>query len=369
MWKILKKKLLIQARSLFVLTLLASGALSSNNLKAQDSVKPLNIHEWGTMTSWHRSSGEALGGLNNTAHQDVLPAFVHALNNRGLQSFEKDGSVAGHADVTMRLETPVVYFYPDATFDKSKKINFKASFTAGLLNEFYPKAITWDTNIMGGRQYGPRLHETSRSSLEWKDIELGGNWPVPQTNMPVWLAPRQVKATKVRVGSEVEHYLFYRGVANIPSLLATQHSKTKNYLKISTPAEHTLHFQKLIIPSAWYISIQPDKTLAFKNLGTLILNKSNNLLLETKYQFPENTYTQAGKAKLREEIHQALVRDGLFDDEAWAMLNTWDSSYFEQNGERILFIAPKAWMDHYIPLEVSVPSQITRVFVGRIDLK
>ena len=88
-----------------------------------------------------------------------------------------------------------------------------------------------------------------------------------------------------------------------------------------------------------------------------------------KYQFPQNRYTPAGKAKLREEIHEALVRDGLFDDEAWAMLNTWDSSYFEQSGERILFIAPKAWMDHYLPLEVSVPSQITRVFVGRIDLE
>jgi|JI6StandDraft_1071083.scaffolds.fasta_scaffold85335_2 hypothetical protein len=349
------------------LILVTSGIFFTNPTNAAALETPLKIHEWGTMTSWHRSPGDALGGLNNTAHQDVLPAFVHISEDRGLQTFSKGNDVIGHPDVTMRLETPVVYFYPDATFDKSKKINFKASFNAGLLNEFYPKAVTLDKNIR--RQSATRLDATSRSSLEWKDIELGGNWPVPQTNMPVWLAPRQVKATKVRVGSEAEHYLFYRGVANIPSLLATQHSKTENYLKISTRAENTLNSQKLIIPNAWYISIQADKTLAFKNLGALTLNQSNNLLLKTEYQFPKNTYTQAGKAKLREEIHQALVRDGLFDDEAWAMLNTWDSSYFEQSGERILFIAPKAWMDHYIPLEVSVPSHITRVFVGRIDLK
>mgnify|MGYP000907797007 CR=1 FL=1 len=363
-----KKKSLTEGVFLPLVLTLAMGAIFFiNPLNAKDLATPLKIHEWGTMTSRHRSSGEALGGLNNTAHQDVLPAFVHILNNSGLQTFGKGNDVIGHSDVTMRLETPVVYFYPDRDFDKSKKINFKASFSGGLLNEFYPKALIWNENIIS--QGGSHLNARSRSSLEWKDIELGGDWPIPQTDMPVWLAPRQVKAAKVRVGSEAEHYLFYRGVAHIPALLATQHSKPENYLKISTPAENTLHSQKLIIPNAWYISIQPDKTLAFKNLGALILNKSNHLLGEMKYQFPQNRYTPAGKAKLREEIHEALVRDGLFDDEAWAMLNTWDSSYFEQSGERILFIAPKAWMDHYLPLEVSVPSQITRVFVGRIDLE
>ena len=67
-------------------------------------------------------------------------------------------------------------------------------------------------------------------------------------------------------------------------------------------------------------------------------------------------------------MHEALVKDGLFADEADALLNTWEVSYFKSPGTRLFFLVPRAWTDHVLPLEISTPADVTRVMVGRIEL-
>jgi hypothetical protein len=34
----------------------------------------------------------------------------------------------------------------------------------------------------------------------------------------------------------------------------------------------------------------------------------------------------------------------------------------------VFYIVPRAWTDHFLPLKLSVPAEITRVIVGRIDI-
>ena len=72
--------------------------------------------------------------------------------------------------------------------------------------------------------------------------------------------------------------------------------------------------------------------------------------------------------QLRNSMHKALVQAGLFADEADALLNTWRLSYFQSAGLRLFFIVPPEWTDHYLPFQISVPAQIKRVMVGRIEL-
>jgi hypothetical protein len=67
-------------------------------------------------------------------------------------------------------------------------------------------------------------------------------------------------------------------------------------------------------------------------------------------------------------MHAALVADGLFADEATAMLETWRRAYFHSPGLRVFYVVPRAWTDHTLPLELSAPAQIERVMVGRIEL-
>ena len=62
------------------------------------------------------------------------------------------------------------------------------------------------------------------------------------------------------------------------------------------------------------------------------------------------------------------MRSGLFADEAAAMLDTWRLSYFESEGLRVFFLLPQQWTDARLPLSISIPSTVTRVMVGRVEL-
>ena len=47
---------------------------------------------------------------------------------------------------------------------------------------------------------------------------------------------------------------------------------------------------------------------------------------------------------------------------------TWEVTLFKSSGLRLFFMVPRAWTDSYLPLNVSVPADITRVMIGRIEL-
>jgi hypothetical protein len=53
---------------------------------------------------------------------------------------------------------------------------------------------------------------------------------------------------------------------------------------------------------------------------------------------------------------------------AEAMLETWNESYFQTPGLRVFYVVPPEWTAYFLPLQVSVPHELTRVLVGRIDL-
>ena len=68
------------------------------------------------------------------------------------------------------------------------------------------------------------------------------------------------------------------------------------------------------------------------------------------------------------EILSALMDQGLYPDEARAMLDTWRDSWFEE-GSRLLYIVPPSFVNRVLPLTISpAPSETTRVFVGRLEL-
>ena len=67
-------------------------------------------------------------------------------------------------------------------------------------------------------------------------------------------------------------------------------------------------------------------------------------------------------------MRTAIIQDGLFPDEADALLNTWEVSYFKSEGLRLFFLLPQKWTDAVLPITVSEPAEIERVMVGRIEL-
>jgi len=63
------------------------------------------------------------------------------------------------------------------------------------------------------------------------------------------------------------------------------------------------------------------------------------------------------------------VSEGLFPDEAQAMVDTWKDSWFSEPGVRVLYILPRAWTDEILPLALNPrPTGLNRVMVGRAEI-
>src|SRR5688500_11845720 len=102
----------------------------------------LVAHEWGTFTSFQDEDGRAIGGLNND--EEHLPPFVRTIYPdvlSGARSMWSKGAPRAHPDVTMRLETPVLYFHPPKDARQPFTIDVSVDFKGGWLTQFYPGAL------------------------------------------------------------------------------------------------------------------------------------------------------------------------------------------------------------------------------------
>lgn len=389
-------------RQSFAASLLAAILLAP----AAAAAEPLVIHEWGTFTSLQDEQGRTLGGLN--VDEEFLPPFVHDLHpvRIGLTSEVPrtrvfKGVSACDPSVTMRLETPVVYVHlppgqSSATFDLS------ATFHGGFLSQFYPfaepsvdgRALRWQdvtvTGLVAGKEVSqtirelqvqgpgqngaatwqrwqaPELSATTTSTLTWRGIRAGGPPAAPDTDSPIWLAPRAVAAANLAVGTERERYLFYRGLAHLDAPLVAKRSADGRSLRV-TPRLPDL--DPSTVPQLWLADLRGDGTAAFHTVGAAIRRSADEpAFSDIAATFTADEYSTGRLATLRLELHAALVCDGLFFDEAHALLNTWEASYFKAPGQRLFFLVPRAWTDRVLPLTTSTPAVITRSMMGRIEV-
>jgi hypothetical protein len=264
----------------------------------------------------------------------------------------------------MRLETPVIYFHPTPGSPPAP-FSVSVNFRGGVLNEFYPEA----TPSVNGWN-GEHLSDAVTSTLTWKGVSLTEGAKLPFTNSHVWLAPREVKSTPVTVnGGEIEQYLFYRGVANLPALIRTE--LTSAGLILRAPSRTPwLSAASASLGTVWVADIRPNGGAAFRMTDALsIVRGDTGRVLARVAPFGSRDYSETSLPRLREAMHAALVARGLYADEATAMLETWKNSYFAQPGLRVFYIAPDAWTSYYLPLEISTPHTLSRVIVGRIDME
>ena len=89
----------------------------------------LVVHEWGTFTCLQDETGRAIGGINTD--DDPVPRFVHrAINLIQPDDDTGKGIPPNNPEVTMRLETPVMYFHlPPGV--KSQTVDVSVAFNGG----------------------------------------------------------------------------------------------------------------------------------------------------------------------------------------------------------------------------------------------
>src|SRR6476646_7198990 len=109
--------------------LLAGGMAVSAALLGSEKTavfSGLTAHEWGTFTSIEGEKGQAVEWSPLTGSTD-LPEFVEHFRNAGFKL-----GLRG----TVRMETPVVYFYDS----REETVSVNVRFLKGVITEWYPQA-------------------------------------------------------------------------------------------------------------------------------------------------------------------------------------------------------------------------------------
>ena len=359
----------------------------------------LVAHEWGTFTALQDDDGTAIGAIN--ADDEPVPDFVcrtgfvsvaDARSQLTPNLRDGKGVTPCHPGVTMRLETPVIYFYlPKGGMDKPVTVH--VTFNGGWLTEFYPYASVDAPDLTNSMVAHPPFTKASHGSLSWNSLRLGGAAALTPTDDPVWTAPRQVaraatvtlpaSAQAKRTADQTEKFLFYRGVGHLDSPMRMVHDPERNCLRPFVDAEairptsgaqdtHATFGAHGIpqIPAAWLVEIRPeDGFCAYTPLDTLmdVAGPAGLRSIPSETPFSGGDFNGERLQRLREQMQSALEEEGLFPDEAAAMLKTWELSYFKTPGQRVFYIMPRTWTDRVLPLSIE-GATITRVMMGRIEL-
>jgi len=299
----------------------------------------LMVHEWGTFTAIAGNDGKAMQWETLRGATD-LPAFVDHSGNANFKS-----GLRG----TIRMETPVLYFY--CLRDVRVSVNVK--FSQGVITEWYP----YTAHIQPSKAPSDTdlRHLRSSGSITWDEVTvspaLSGDFPrEAQPNR--YYAARETSSTPLSVatkdGRQQEKFLFYRGVsaASLP-LSAAQNASGDLLVKALDDDE---------IPAI----------ILFERRGTRVgyrlVDTPTN---EVVFQPPNLSGTVE---MLLGDLERILVDQGLYPDEAHAMVETWRDSWFEE-GSRLIYIVPRGFVDDILPLTIDPePSQTVRVFVGRLEI-
>jgi len=308
----------------------------------------LTAHEWGTFTSIAGKDGHAVEWLPLTGSTD-LPSFVEHFSGATLKA-----GLLG----TVRMETPVLYFYTN----RETTVSVHVSFSKGLITEWYPRA----SHVYPVAAVAPKYanfpvsdwalyQQHPDGSISWDSVELQPRnfAELPRDNRANhYYAARQTASTPLLVkapnGVQTEKFLFYRGVSTFAvPISATIHSNG------SLQAENLID---PAIPAMLLFERRGDR-LGFRIAQT----SASNLTLEP----PE---LNADMDSLKQAVVDMLIAQGLYQDEAQAMFETWRDSWFEE-GSRLLYIVPRAFVESILPLNIQpAPAQTVRVFVGRLEL-
>ncbi len=312
------------------------GLLLQQTARAQQSSDaPLIVHEWGTFTSIAGDDGNALLWLPIATKSD-LPNFVEHFRNTNVK-----GGLRG----TVRMETPVIYFYSPRQIIVAARV----SFSSGLITEWFPHASQVQPADSQPFLFAPQ----TIGSIAWDAVTVS-----PATNATLrhestsshYYAARETSANIVSVqtstGKQLEKFLFYRGVALFaPPLSARVLAAGQLQLKNDAGDGTTI--------------------ILFERRGDKLGYRVSLLGRDAMMETPSTSGTLDS---LYSDFEDVLVAQGLYRDEAHAMLETWRDSWFGE-GSRLFYIVPRSFVDSILPLSIRpAPTRLTRVFVGRIEL-
>ncbi|HEY2384616.1 MAG TPA: hypothetical protein VGK48_25850 [Terriglobia bacterium] len=299
---------------LILFPVLAVSTILSSTLNPRD----VTVHEWGTFTSVAGEDGVATPWRTYGGRED-LPCFVDSF-----------GGFKSQIPGTVRMETPVLYFYSsqEATAD------VKVAFPKGTMTDWYPQAST-----------------PPNGSIEWRNVRIlpRAEQSFPQGSGPShYYLARETDAAPLQVGTQTEKFLFYRGVGSFPLPISARLTPDGR-VQVKSLDDNTV-----------------NGVILFENRGgklgyTVVGQVHGEVTLD-------RSSLQNNRAGLFKALERALTDQGLYAREAHAMIQTWSDSWFEE-GARLFYILPRPTVDSVLPLAIQpAPAKTNRVFVGRTEI-
>lgn len=327
---------------------------------------PFVVHEWGTFTSVQGRSGKQIWWLPHI--KTDLPSFVYSrqAQNGGFRDVKLLGGKESQTGI-VRMETPVIYFYSDT----AQTVDVRVLMPQGEITEWYPQATRVGPCFVDGVN---QTAEMAKSLIEWKGVKI-----LPRETAEVsaaglirtredpkadhYYAARATNANLLRVtsphatGVEYERDLFYRGLGFFPGPLTATVGAYETELTLATMIPSTL--QDLFVVSVH------QGLMRYQHVERVTPSASINVALDAVPFADLNDV----RATLMEDVVEALKAQGLYAQEAQAMVDTWKDQWFAEEGTRVLYLLPRTWTDSVLPLEITPkPADSVRVMVGRAEV-
>jgi hypothetical protein len=349
---------------------LEDSIASFNNiaaLAASPQASDLVVHEWGTFLGMNASDGTALEGMYHEEH--ALPSFVHSRARDQLRL----------PMMFLKGETPVIYFYTP----RALNVRVGVGFPQGIWTQWYPQAVAVRPSLLEQAQTPDRLKDgricwfanlIPSSEVPMSISKQRGALPVPTAfalpetrSDALWNFARDVDAAFVKIvdgtgetaRTEYERFLFYRGLgqARMPMRADARRGGT-----LTLESEPSLGGG---VRHIFVLKVENGRG-AFVNRPALRPGEqADGVIPSMERARPLAEFTEV----LADALAAKLTESGLYPKEARAMVNTWKSSYFQNEGVRVLFVLPQSWTDAFIPISiVPKPREIVRVMVGRLEL-
>ena len=305
------------------------------------SPNELIVHEWGTFTSVAGADGSSVQWQPLNAPQD-LPCFVNRLGRSEVKVVALAAYSAGQPALaaTIRMETPVLYFYSP----REQDVDVAVQFRNGLVTEWFPYASVLPAAT-------PVTLSNMTGTVRWNHVRVASGSPqdfLQEKSPSHYYAARQTDAAPLQVGTQAEKFLFYRGLGGFQAPISVTAQAAGGVVWSSVPD----------MPP-------PEHLILFENRGGRIAyRRVDGPIRKTAIAAPEPASLDA----LRADLKAMLMEQGLFEREATAMVETWRDSWFEE-GTRVFYVMPQASVDAILPLTiVPAPAKTVRAFVGRVEV-
>jgi len=157
-----------------------------------------------------------------------------------------------------------------------------------------------------------------------------------------------------RLVTEQDKFLFYRGVGEFDMPLGVRAAAAGKFTvtwRGKDPATDLI----LVRIQGGKVRFQPFR---------LDQRVKSGVLAEVQVPREDSTADKLGEA-----VAKLLVARGLKEKEAQAMVKTWRSAWFGEEGTRVLYFLPDEMTAELLPLRVEPkPTALVRVLVGRHDV-